>query len=202
MKSVLLSARAGVRARLRQALPSLIFADTEKQLTATGSADLLWLDAVGQSGNLLSERVRNLVRMGFRVVVLSAELSESEAFSVMAAGAVGYAHLLAPATQLQQIVLVVENGGVWAGPDMTRRILQLALSRSQPSETGPDDFHLLTEREREVAKLVASGASNREIAVALKVSERTVKAHLTAIFAKLRVRDRVQLALTIAGTRL
>jgi two-component system, NarL family, nitrate/nitrite response regulator NarL len=53
----------------------------------------------------------------------------------------------------------------------------------------------LTSRELMVAEQVAHGASNREIAVALEITERTVKAHLSAIFDKLGVRDRVQLAL-------
>jgi DNA-binding NarL/FixJ family response regulator len=57
------------------------------------------------------------------------------------------------------------------------------------------DLNSLTSRETMVAERVAHGASNREIAEVLKISERTVKAHLTTSFEKLGVRDRVQLAL-------
>ena len=57
----------------------------------------------------------------------------------------------------------------------------------------------LTKREIEVAKSVADGCSNREIAERLNISERTVKARLTSIFQKLDVRDRVQLALLMRG---
>jgi DNA-binding NarL/FixJ family response regulator len=58
---------------------------------------------------------------------------------------------------------------------------------------------LLTPREQEIAWLIGSGASNRDIAVRLKVGEGTVKAHLTAIFRKLGFADRLQLGLFLAS---
>lgn len=61
---------------------------------------------------------------------------------------------------------------------------------------------LLSERELQAAKLVAGGASNKEIADQLAITERTVKAHLSAIFEKLGVRDRLQLSLRINGVKL
>ena len=57
----------------------------------------------------------------------------------------------------------------------------------------------LSEREGQVAKLVAGGASNKEIADRLSIAERTVKAHLTAIFEKTGARDRLQLSLKVNG---
>jgi DNA-binding NarL/FixJ family response regulator len=57
----------------------------------------------------------------------------------------------------------------------------------------------LSDRERQVAQLVASGSSNREVAEQLSISERTAKAHLTSIFEKLGLRDRLQLSLKING---
>ncbi|MBL8432557.1 MAG: helix-turn-helix transcriptional regulator, partial [Dechloromonas sp.] len=61
---------------------------------------------------------------------------------------------------------------------------------------------LLSGRETQVARLVASGASNKEIADQLAITERTVKAHLTVIFEKLGVRDRLQLSLRINGLKI
>jgi DNA-binding NarL/FixJ family response regulator len=57
----------------------------------------------------------------------------------------------------------------------------------------------LTERERQVAQAVAAGASNKEIARQLGITERTIKAHTGAIFEKLAVRDRLQLSLLVHG---
>ena len=61
---------------------------------------------------------------------------------------------------------------------------------------------VLSEREVQVARMVAAGASNKEIASRLAITERTVKAHLAASFEKLAVRDRLQLALRVNGARI
>ena len=70
---------------------------------------------------------------------------------------------------------------------------------SQMSDQPEVSFDDLTKRERQVAQSVSNGLSNREIAARLNISERTVKARLTAVFQKLGVRDRVQLALLMRG---
>ncbi len=62
-------------------------------------------------------------------------------------------------------------------------------------------LNLLSEREREVARLAASGESNLAIAQALNITERTVKAHLSSCFEKLEVTDRLQLALKVHGLK-
>jgi len=67
------------------------------------------------------------------------------------------------------------------------------------AQQGNDWLRSLTEREVEVARLVAGGSSNREVAEQLAVTERTVKAHLTTIFEKLAIRDRLQLSLKVNG---
>lgn len=70
-------------------------------------------------------------------------------------------------------------------------------SAAPPPSPRTSELNSLTPRELMVAERVAHGASNREIADALEITERTVKAHLSAIFEKLEVRDRVQLALAM-----
>jgi DNA-binding NarL/FixJ family response regulator len=62
------------------------------------------------------------------------------------------------------------------------------------TSNGPSDPHELTTREREVAELIAGGASNKDIAERLGITERTVKAHLTSVFQKLGLTSRLQLA--------
>ena len=71
---------------------------------------------------------------------------------------------------------------------------------AQAKKAKIDDWSaLLSEREQQVARLVARGSSNREVAEQLSISERTAKAHLTSIFDKLGLRDRLQLSLRING---
>jgi DNA-binding CsgD family transcriptional regulator len=77
-----------------------------------------------------------------------------------------------------------------------------ALQNALPPPAAPDQrLGELSPREREAAIMAGSGASNREIAAGLCITERTVKAHLSAAFAKLGVRDRLQLALLLRGSR-
>ena len=83
-------------------------------------------------------------------------------------------------------------------PILLQRLVSAAIRiDSGPPIAIPQGFESLTEREHQVALEVGRGANNREIATTLAVSERTVKAHLTSIFDKLSLRDRVQLALLV-----
>ena len=91
------------------------------------------------------------------------------------------------------------QGGLWIGEPLMQRLIG-ATSRIQAAsrEDGGEEWSKnLTEREKEVASTLAKGASNKEIASALGITERTVKAHITAIFEKLQVRDRLQLSLIV-----
>ena len=86
---------------------------------------------------------------------------------------------------------------------------QTAMSRMHAVGAAPNEdvsesediLAALTKRELEVARLVANGSSNKEIARQLGITERTVKAHVGAVFQKLNVRDRLQLALIVSGRR-
>ena len=82
-------------------------------------------------------------------------------------------------------------------PELVKRLMGLSLRVVPTPAPERPELDSLTARELMVARLVAQGESNREIAEALEITERTVKAHLTAIFEKLQVRDRVQLALAM-----
>ena len=93
---------------------------------------------------------------------------------------------------------VVASGELWVGRVLMKRLLNAVNTRFP---TAPAWSAALTEREAQVARSAAEGASNAEIGERLGITERTVKAHLTAIFDKLQVGDRVQLALKVHGLR-
>ena len=140
-----------------------------------------------------AERTRSM-----RVVALSTTPSDEQGFAAISAGCAGYCHAVAAKEQLTQVLAVVASGGIWAGRNLVHRLLASVnqLSGSIPT---PSLLMKLTEREREVAKRAAQGAANKIIARELGISERTVKAHLSAAFDKLQVPDRVQLALRVNG---
>ncbi|MFC4274376.1 helix-turn-helix transcriptional regulator [Achromobacter aloeverae] len=134
---------------------------------------------------------------GLRVVVASPRPHDEQGTKALAAGAVGYCHTHAPVAALAQVLGVVGAGEIWMGRSLVQRLLRLVDSRAGKQETWHND--LLTERESMVARQAAVGDSNQEIAAALGITERTVKAHLSAVFEKLGVSDRLQLALRVHG---
>lgn len=144
-----------------------------------------------------------LARKG-RTVVLADEPGDALTLEALSAGAAGCCNTHAAPEVLQQVAAVVGNGGLWVGQNLLQQLIGRTariLTSQNPASTGNALPDTLSERERQVAKLVANGASNKEIASQLSIAERTVKAHLTAIFDKTGARDRLQLSLKINGMR-
>ena len=140
-------------------------------------------------------------RPGCLVVVLSSVPEDAEGLRALDAGARGYCHLQAVPELLREVEQVVVHGGLWVGPSLVQRLVAATreLVQRSPASAGAAgcDLSGLSEREAQVARAVALGKSNKEVAEQLFISERTVKAHLGAIFDKLGVRDRVQLVLRL-----
>lgn len=136
------------------------------------------------------------------VVVLADEPDEATVMRALAAGASGCCNSRAAPEVLRQVALVVGNGGLWVGQSLLQRLIgstSRILGQQAPVRTNDEWCSKLSEREQQVARLVSAGSSNKEIAERLAITERTVKAHLTAIFEKLGLRDRLQLSLRING---
>jgi DNA-binding NarL/FixJ family response regulator len=136
----------------------------------------------------------------FRIAAASSNPNDSEAMVALDAGCAAYFHAFSDAKTLRQVRDVVEAGHVWIGKDLMQRLLRgvnhVVASRPAPDPAWSEG---LTQREMEVAVLAANGASNLAIAQQCRISERTVKAHLSAIFGKLNITDRLQLALRVHG---
>jgi len=131
------------------------------------------------------------------IMILSDDPNEDEGVSYLKIGVSGYGNSHMAQSQLAAAVKVIDSGGVWVGQKIMRRLI--ASSRGRPSRSAPEFKQLkqLSDREQEVASLLAEGASNKEIAVVLDITERTVKAHLHSIYAKTGVSGRLQLALLL-----
>jgi DNA-binding NarL/FixJ family response regulator len=172
--------------------------DYAASLPADLAQTLIWV-VLGDSQ--LAEKLPRWISAGARVVVLTASEDPCEAKQVLEWGASGYLHYLAAVPVLEQVSQVIQMGGLWLGVDLMRQLVFATANILQVSEVPPSLSVLdsLTLRERAVAEAVAAGKTNKEVARDLEITERTVKAHLGAVFEKLNVRDRLQLVLVMAG---
>ncbi len=127
-----------------------------------------------------------------KVLILTTFDHDEYVYAALRAGASGFLLKSAPPRELAGAIRTVAGGDALLSPDITRRLIESYLSRPRPDATLPAALASLTPREVEVMTLIARGRSNAEIAAQLFLSEPTVKTHVTRIFAKLGVRDRVQ----------
>ena len=199
MEQLFVTPTGALMERWKKAFPRALVAScvTEISEASTAARAVIWLNLSElPPENRLSD-IREAVAFGWPVVAMSATPAESEAFQMLNSGIAGYCHVRAAPEQLREIGLVVEHSGIWMPPELMQRLLKLSL-RVVPTETPVEqELNELTARELMVAEQIATGATNREISERLEITERTVKAHLSAIFEKLGVRDRVQLALAM-----
>ncbi|MBC7917022.1 MAG: response regulator transcription factor [Rhodoferax sp.] len=169
---------------------------------ARNGAAIVWLDNAlrGLPGWTDPQWQTLLQQPGLRLVATASNPNDDAAIAALDAGCAGYCHAYAQAAILQQVAQVVATGHVWIGPTLMQRLIQGANRAATIAQAKASDWRAtLTPRESEVAEMAAKGASNQEIAVLCGISQRTVKAHLSAIFEKLGVVDRLQLTLKVHG---
>jgi len=133
------------------------------------------------------------------VVALSNTPTDEQALELLSNGASGYCHAYAATPTLLQVATVIANNGLWVGPGILGRFIRAAQAGLGPSPQAEAGLDSLSAREHEVAMAVGRGLTNKEIARELSITERTVKAHLSAVFAKFAARDRLQLVLKLRG---
>ncbi len=127
-----------------------------------------------------------------KVVILTTFDEDEHVAAALRAGVSGFLLKVSPPEQLVAAVRTVAGGGGLLDPGVTLRVIEsFAATPATPREHGRLMAEL-TEREREVLRLVARGLSNAEIAARLYLGEATVKTHVSRVLAKLGVRDRVQ----------
>jgi DNA-binding NarL/FixJ family response regulator len=165
---------------------------------------LLDLALTGPDGCAAVRQLLSLSR-ATRIIVLSGPISDVIEIALFKMGVRGCCRIETDPQLLKRAVAAIQLGELWI-----RRSLMLRLVDELGVRTYGEEFSrravegrlvYLTEREREIAALVGSGGSNKQIARQLDISERTVKAHLTEIFRKLGIADRLKLALLLAGSR-
>ena len=130
---------------------------------------------------------------GVKILVLSSQPNFSEGMALLQKGIRGYGNLYMQKVHLLQALTTIKNSAVWLYPEMMQELLLLGSN----AVVNEDALQMLSVREREVAKEIEKGMSNKEIASALGITERTVKAHLSHVYEKLGVSDRLALAMLL-----
>jgi len=121
------------------------------------------------------------------VIALTSVLEDASVSGAVKAGAIGYLLKNTEAEELGRAIKAAADGQVQLAPEAAARLMR--------EVRAPESPEALTERETEVLKLMARGRANKQIASALFVGEKTVKAHVSSILAKLGVQSRTQAAL-------
>jgi two-component system NarL family response regulator len=179
--------------------------DSLKQVLARVGPDVLLLLDLELPGLEGARGVAALRRAhpGVRVIAFSNVASDELEIALFKLGVRGCASRMIEPQLLKRIAIAVGQGELWIRRAITPRLIDELGARFREDVNRPrtthDELTLLTERERQIVKLIGSGESNKQIARELCITERTVKAHLTGIFRKLGVADRVRLALRVAA---
>lgn len=140
-----------------------------------------------------------------RVIVMTPVFEEDEEIALLKAGAKGCCRRGIDPASLQQVLTVTYGGGVWVTRSLLPRLvteLRRYADAQRPAAEKPvatDKLSALTPREQEIVRLIVGGATNKQVASELDISERTVKGHLSNVFQKLGVSDRLKLVLHVTG---
>lgn len=194
MKLYLMSDDISVRAKWMGALsglypitlPTLSF-DIESDSIVMVSETLLR----GKSDKELGSFFRN------KTAVLSIIPNFSEAQRVLALGAMGYGNAMMHESHLHSIYQALEEGNIWLHPDFITMMIVQIRDQKSPKKKSLGVLDVLSTREKEVALMLGEGATHQEISDSLNITVRTVKAHATAIYQKLEIKDRLALSLLL-----
>ncbi len=112
-------------------------------------------------------------------------------------GIKGYANTLMSKEHLLQALNLIDNGNVWLYPEFVTQMISNMSVKEEKKAQNIEALTHLTDSEKNIARLVAKGKTNKEVAIECKITERTVKAHLSSVFKKLDISDRLTLALLL-----
>ena len=162
---------------------------------------LMDLDLIGVDGSHDIAGLRRLCEET-QIIIMSSEISEDLEWELLKAGVRGCCQNDSEPKLVNQVVMAVQEGELWIRRTLTSRFINELSKISAKNKSYRATLGLLnrlTQREYDIAVRVANGESNKQIAQSCDITERTVKAHLTEIFLKLGVSDRLNLALVLVS---
>lgn len=192
MNLILYSSSPSLVASIKQGLQQpVVFRDRLPELPEMDHLHLLHITSLGPE---IVQWMGKKAGSGVKIAVCSDRPDITEMLKCVQAGTRAYCNSYMQSGLYQQMIEAVAIDQSWFPPQMLQQTFLLAQS-ALGVQKKPESIGQLTARENEVAQAVADGLSNRQIAERCDISERTVKAHLTNIFKKLDIKDRVALVL-------
>ena len=162
---------------------------------------MLDFDLLGSEGLNVVVNLRRLCAES-KIIIMASDISEDLEWELLKAGMRGCCRGNIEPKHLAQVVAAVQNGELWIRRTLTGRLIDELSHTPSKIKTYRATLALLsklTQREYDIALRVGDGEHNKQIAQACKITERTVKSHLTEIYLKLGVTDRLNLALVLAA---
>jgi DNA-binding NarL/FixJ family response regulator len=189
--------REGMRAMLRRETELVLCGEATSGLEAVRMAgalqpDVILMDLHMAGGNGI-DATRTIIAQAphMRVLVLTMFEDDASVFAALQAGARGYILKGADKAEILRAIRAVHSGEAIFGPAIAQRLMGYFAALHRSGLQRPP-FPELTDREREILAMIAHGHTNQEIAADLVVSLKTVRNHVSTIFAKLQVADRAQ----------
>lgn len=139
-----------------------------------------------------------------KVIILSYPISDEAEWALFRTGVRGVCRRDIEAEHLKSVIVAVQQGELWIRRTLSWHLLNelvtITQEKTKIKQAIGELLANLTQREYEIATLVGNGETNKQIARRLAITERTVKAHLTEVFRKLDIADRLKLALIVKGS--
>lgn len=162
-------------------------ADEAREISARCQPDVLLMDVNMPGDTFAAVRAISKAQPKVKVLMLTVSESEDDAYSALEGGAQGYVLKGVSGPELIQAIRTVAKGETFITPVLATRLLS-NFRKHQTEQRGVD----LTHREEQIIREVANGLTNREVAVKLGLSEKTVKYYMTNVMQKLHARNRVE----------
>lgn len=156
---------------------------------------LLDLEVIKDEENYFFEYIK-LLSTCKGTIALTKSPNFTEGTKLLSLGVKGYDDIQIPKVKMKDALLEVKKGNIWLYTEFLQMMINSYSKNLQKVEC--EELDKLSSREKEIAQLTKTGLSNKEIATNLDITERTVKAHLSSIYEKLNIKDRVALVIKLS----